>query len=129
MQPLHGTSYQLINSQTTVLVDCYMVDVATGTEIWRVSRRAVYNSSSGDASPIGLIVNMFTALVEQIASDVSDYATDVGAQVNQSLTMGYDGMLVGPYHPGYAANQELQRDALAAREKEAAEQTRIEEGK
>lgn len=124
-----GTSYQLINSQTSVLVDCHLVDVETGTEIWRVSRRAVYNSSSADASLAGLLVNMVTALVEQIASDATDYATDVGAQVNQSLASGYDGMLVGPYHPGYAQDQKLRRDALAAREKEAAEQSATEEGK
>ncbi len=124
-----GTSYQLINSQTSVLVDCYMVDVDTGVEIWRVSRKAVYNSSRADASLLGLIVNAITALVEQIASDVSDYAADVGAQVNSSLAGGYDGLLVGPYHPRYAEDQELQRDALAARQKEAAENAAAEEGK
>lgn len=37
-----------------------------------------------------------------IASDVSDYAADIGALVNASLSVGYDGMLIGPYHPRYA---------------------------
>jgi hypothetical protein len=124
-----GTSYQLVNSQTKVLVDCYMVDVDTGTEIWRVSRSAVYNSNSGDVSLPGIIINSILALVEQIASDVSDYATDVGAQVNGSLASGYDGMLIGPYHPRYAEDQQLQRDALAARQKEAAEESAAVEGK
>ena len=55
-------------------------------------------------------------------NDPFTYDITTRLQFTISLAMGYDGMLVGPYHPGYAGDQKLQRDALAAREKEAAEQ-------
>lgn len=115
-----GTSYQVINSQTHVLIHCSLVDVKSGTEIWQVSREAVYNSADSDASLDGLLVNMITAVIDQVASDVTDYSADMGAMVNVSLATGYDGLLIGPYHPRYAEDQKLRRDELAAQQAEVA---------
>lgn len=115
-----GTSYQVFNSQTRVLIECSLVDVDSGTEIWHASREAVYNSAGADASLVGLVVNMVTAVIDQIASDISDYSAEMGGLVNASLATGYDGMLIGPYHPRYAEDQKLRRDELAAQEAEAA---------
>jgi hypothetical protein len=51
-----GTAYRVLDSATEVTAEASLVDVATGTEIWRKKHTAVYSSSSGQGDLAGMLV-------------------------------------------------------------------------
>jgi hypothetical protein len=94
-----GTAYRVLDSATEVTVEAHMVDVETGTEIWGGQRTAVMSSSSGQSDILGMLVG---AVVNQIATSVSDPSLDVARDCNQKLFCNdYDGLLLGARHPEY----------------------------
>lgn len=94
-----GTAYRVIDSSTEVTVEAHLVDVDSGTEIWAGEHSAVMSSSSGQSSLIGMLVG---AVVNQIATSVSDPSLDVARDCNQQLFWSdHHGLLLGPYHPEY----------------------------
>jgi len=93
-----GTSYQVLSSATEVTVEAHMVDVATGTEIWSGTDSAVQSSSAGSSDLVGMLVG---ALVNQVATSISDPSTGVARACNQELFCDEDGLLVGPLSPDY----------------------------
>lgn len=93
-----GTSYQVIDSSTRVTAEARLVDVGTGTEIWSGSNTAVYSGSSGSG---GLVEMLVGAVVNQVASSISDPSRDVARDCNNGLFNGSSGLLVGPYHPDF----------------------------
>lgn len=97
-----GTAYRVIDSSTEVTVEAHLVDVATGTEIWGGEQSAVYSSSSGQTGIIGALIG---AIVNQIASSVSDPSLDVARDCNNQL-LGNEkrGLPLGPLHPEYAGS-------------------------
>jgi hypothetical protein len=96
-----GTSYRVLDSATEVSVEAHLVDLHTGTEIWSGSHTAVVSSSSGSGDVIGMLVG---AVVNQIASSVSDPSLDVARDCNNVLFCNtHSGLLLGPHHPEYVA--------------------------
>ena len=94
-----GTSYQVIDSSTRVTAEARLVDVGTGTEIWSGSNSAYYSAASGSG---GLVEMLVGAVVNQVASSISDPSLDVARDCNDGLFCnGHSGLLVGPYHPEY----------------------------
>ena len=94
-----GTAYRVIDSATEVTVEAHLVDTASGTEIWAGQHTATYRSSSGDGSILGMLIG---AVVNQIASSVSDPSVGVARDCNQALFCDETrGFLLGPYHPEY----------------------------
>jgi len=92
-----GTSYQILASSTTVTLEGVLVDVETGTEIWRGRKSAV--KGSGGQGLAGMLAN---ALVEQVASSISDPSFGVSRQAAWSLFSDQrNGLLLGYYHPDY----------------------------
>lgn len=94
-----GTAYRVLDSSTEVSAEARLVDVATGTEIWRGKHKAVRSSSAGQSGLAGMLVG---ALVNQLATSISDPSRDVAATCNAGLFCNARaGLLPGPYHPDH----------------------------
>ena len=94
-----GTAYQVLDSSTRVTAEAYLVDVATGTEIWRGEHTAAQSSSSGGGGLGDMLVG---ALVNQVFTSLADPSQDVARECNAGLFCNsHDGLLVGPYHEDY----------------------------
>ena len=97
-----GTAYQVIDSSTTVTAEARMVDLATGTEIWRGSHSAVA-SSSADAN--GLTEMIAAALVNQLFSSLDDPSDELARDCNWGLFCNRSrGLKYGPYSEHYGTD-------------------------
>ena len=109
-----GTSFELLNSATRVSVEGRLVDGVTGTRLWAGERTLQQNSHSGNNGLVGMLA---VAIVNQVATSVSDPSPDLARQVNYQLLQGADqGWILGPYHP----EAEAERDEIRRRKLEAA---------
>jgi len=107
-----GTSYEVLGSQTTVSIQARLVDVKTGAELWRGERTAVDDSGSGGQS--NLAGMLAVALAYQISTSVSDPSPALARRANWEMIHDEtQGLLVGPRHPGFAADQ-AKRNAVAS---------------
>ena len=105
-----GTSYQVLESRTTVRVVGRLVDVKTGEELWRGEREAT--QSSNDNNSGGLAGALVGALMTQVASDVADPSPALSKEANEALFHdSSEGLLSGYYHPNHAKDQEARRAA------------------
>jgi len=96
-----GTAYRVIDSSTEVTAEASLVDVASGTEIWRGKHSAAYSSGMGGGGPLEMLLG---ALIGQIMSSVADPSMDVARDCNQGLFCSdHDGLLLGPRHPDFGA--------------------------
>jgi hypothetical protein len=94
-----GTAYEIIDSTTRVSVEARLVDVKTGTEIWRGENSAVLSSSAGQNSIFGALIG---AVVNQISTSVSDPSADVARECNDGLFCNArSGLLHGPRSPDH----------------------------
>ena len=92
-----GTSYKVIDTATVVTIDALLVDVKTGTELWRGQKTAEMHSSSGAGDPFSLLA---AALVSQVVSTATDESRDLSANADQMLFFDpHIGLLPGPYDP------------------------------
>jgi hypothetical protein len=106
-----GTSYQVINSSTTVTVDGRLVDLASGAELWTGTWQAAHNSMQGQNN---LAVMLAAALVHQITDTTVDAAHNL-AEVSAEPWLASDrGLLLGPRHKDFTADQAKRREAAAA---------------
>ena len=98
----YGTSYQLINSVTTVTAEAKLVDLRTGDLLWEGKGTAAYNpGAGGSGDPLVILVS---AVVNQILSTtVVDRSHDVAgmASINLLSAGRPAGMLYGPRSPNY----------------------------
>ena len=107
-----GTTYQVLDSPTTVAVEARLVDVGSGAELWRGSAEAAESSNNGGGGIGGMLVG---ALVNQLASSVHDRSADVARGMNAGLYANASrGLLLGHRHPEFAADQAARRSAPAA---------------
>lgn len=99
-----GTAYRVLDSSTEVTAEARLVDVKTGTEIWRGTHTATYSSSSGQSGLAGMLAS---AIAHQITSSISDPSMDVARDCNDVLFCnGHSGLLLGPYHEDYGKSDE-----------------------
>ncbi len=92
-----GTSYMVVDAATIVTVDARLVDVKTGTELWRGQKTAEVHSSSGAGDPFTLLA---AALVTQVISTSTDSSRNLSATTDQLLFFDpHVGLLPGPYDP------------------------------
>lgn len=97
-----GTSYQVINSQTTVTMEGRLVDATTGTELWSGAASAVKGSGDGGGGLAGILA---AAVVNQVVTSISDPSRDISKRANQSLfSNSRNGLLMGRYHPDHEAS-------------------------
>ncbi len=96
----YGSSYQVINSATTVTAEAKLVDTVSGTALWQGTVSAQDNSA-GTGSIIGDLVSAF---LTQVISESTDHAYEICRLANIQLGTRSDGLLPGPYDPGYGTN-------------------------
>lgn len=93
----YGTTFVLIDSQTTVTVSGKLISAITGDVLWEGRASATPDASSGSGGLAGLLV---AAVVKQAINSSTDQAHEVSAQANQLLFTTKDqGLLNGPYAP------------------------------
>lgn len=103
-----GTSYRVLESRTTVTVVGRLVDIASGTTLWQGQQTAIRSSNQGNQG--GLIGALVGAAVNQVLAAAFDPSQDLARQANVFLfTNTRQGLLLGPRHPGFAAEQQEKR--------------------
>jgi hypothetical protein len=92
-----GTTYHVIDTATTVTIQAQLVDIKTGTELWRGQKTLEMHSSSGGSEPISMLV---AALLTQAMSPAINESRHLSADVDQSLFFDpHVGLLPGYYDP------------------------------
>ncbi len=93
----YGTSYVVVDSQTTVTVFGKLISTLTGEVIWEGRASANDASSSGNSGLLGVVLG---AVIKQAINSSVDQAHKIAPQANQILFNNQDsGLLNGPYHP------------------------------
>lgn len=102
----YGTSYQLLNSKTSVAISAKLVDLATGATLWERSATAQKDSSGGGSDLLG-------ALISAVVSQIIDTTTDAGYDMSRVATAMlfapdcYDCLLRGPRSPKHKQDRQL----------------------
>jgi hypothetical protein len=98
----YGQKYQVLSSTTIVKARAELVDVATGTTLWQGRAQVAQGSGDSGGGVIGMLV---TAAVAQMIESAGDSAHGLASQANtQMISNPNNGLLLGPYHPGYEAD-------------------------
>jgi hypothetical protein len=93
----YGTSYVIIDSQTTVTVSGKLISAVTGEVIWEGKASANDGSQSSGGGLAGVLIG---AIIKQAVNSSIDQARKVAPLANQQLfTTDQQGLLNGPYHP------------------------------
>lgn len=99
-----GTSYRLIESVVEASASAWLVDLRSGEKLWRGTAHVSMgrNNNSGG----GLLGMLVSAAINQIVNTLSDRSHSVGRAANyQLLSSGRrNGLLHGPYHPGFGTD-------------------------
>jgi len=94
-----GTTYTVIDSSTRVTVHGRILDVKTGTELWRGNATAVQSSNANAGS---IEEALMGAIMNQIMTSAVDPSQGLARQANVSLFSAEDsGLPPGPYHPDF----------------------------
>lgn len=93
----YGTVYLVVGSETRVTVDCRMVDLRSGEQIW-AGQATASSQEGGGGNQAGLIGLLVMAVVNQIAATVTDASFNYSAIANQRLLGApmKNGVLYGP---------------------------------
>lgn len=105
-----GTSYQVLASTTEVTIEAVLVDAETGTELWRGRQTGARGSGDGGGGLAGMIAS---ALVNQVATSISDPSVDVARATAHGLFYSKIGLLPGPYAPDYEERMQAARAKMA----------------
>lgn len=104
-----GTSYAVLNSSSQVAIECSLVDLRNGATFWTGSAAAVASSGGGGGGLLGALTG---AIVNQVATSVSDPCAGLACQANQQLfANAHHGLLLGWRHPGFEEDQVARRAA------------------
>ncbi len=99
------TTYVVLNTTTTVVLDYRLVDADTRTELWRRHQAFQYSPSAQQSNVVGMIV---AAQVHAAQSTSGRLERDVAAAANQQAFYApQHGLLTGPRHPAH--EKELQK--------------------
>ncbi|BBG29432.1 DUF799 domain-containing protein [Zymobacter palmae] len=98
----YGTSYHVINSDTTVTLSARLVDLRTGTLLWQGAGYASTAEERGQSSSLAGM--LLSAIINQIVDSVSDYGHEVAGRADERLLspQRVNGILPGPHSPTYA---------------------------
>lgn len=99
----YGSSYQIVQSSTTVSAEAKLVDLKTGQQLWSGEKSLVQQSGNGGGGLVGMLAS---ALVEQVVSSMKDRAHPLASSVSWMMLSptpkqpGF-GLLYGPRSPDY----------------------------
>lgn len=92
----YGTTFILLDSQTTVTVSGKLISAVTGEVIWE-GRASVDDGSQNSG---GLTEMVIGAVIEQAVNSSTDQAHNIAPEANNILFNNeHSGLLNGPYHP------------------------------
>jgi hypothetical protein len=99
----YGTQYVVLNSQSVVEADGWLVDLRSGTMLWEGTAQASSAENRGGAGSGGLIGLLVEAIVYQIIEQTTDASHNVaGIASARLLAAGTPGgILFGPRSPNY----------------------------
>ncbi len=98
----YGTSYAVIASETRVTIEATLVDLRTGTVLWKDTATA--SSAEGRSSNSGGIIGLLIeAAISQIVETVVDAGYDISGITTTRLLSAdlHNGLLYGPRSPKY----------------------------
>jgi hypothetical protein len=92
----YGTTYMVLSSETTVVIDAKLIDLRSGATLWAGSASA--SSAEQNNGGGSLAVMLVSAVVNQIVSSVTDAGFTYAGVANQRLLGAptVNGMLYGP---------------------------------
>jgi hypothetical protein len=97
----YGTSYVVVDSQTTVTVSAKLISTVTGEIIWEGRASADDGTQNSDNGLAGILIG---AVIKQAVNSSTDQAHNIAPQANNILFNNtHSGLLNGPYHrePAY----------------------------
>lgn len=102
----YGSSYKIITSDTTVSINAKLVDLNNGEVLWQKTATASQGSSGGG----NILIMLISAVIEQIASNISDRGYDVASMANLILFSQNcnDCLLYGELSPNFRKDKQLQ---------------------
>lgn len=97
----YGTTYLVVSSETTVVVDAKLVDLRSGATLWAGTARA--SSAEQNSGSGSLAVMLVAAVVNQIVNTTADAGFTYAGVANQRLlgAPALNGMLYGPRSANY----------------------------
>jgi hypothetical protein len=97
----YGTTYKVISSDTTVVVDAKLVDLRSGATLWAGTASA--SSAEQSSSSGGLAGMLVSAVVNQVVNTATDAGFNYAGMANQRLlgAPAVNGMLYGPRSANY----------------------------
>ena len=99
-----GASYRLIDSVVEASASARLVDLRNGGNLWQGKAYASTGQNNDSSSLIGMLVS---AAIKQVVNSLSNQSYEVGRTATyQLLSTGSsrNGLLYGPYHPGFGTD-------------------------
>jgi len=90
-----GQKFQIVSSATVVNADAKLVDVKSGSELWRDSVSVALDSGSGQGGLLGMVLE---AAITQAISDQDKNKYNASRVANKRLVSDF---LIGPLHPEF----------------------------
>jgi hypothetical protein len=112
------TTYIVIDSSTTVVMEYKLVDTHTGTVLWQHTGSFIDSSTAAAMATreaaIFAIIPFAQARAIAAAASHGEFERQAAAQANQqTFDAPYGGLLLGPHHPGYEKNQAWIKEEIA----------------
>jgi hypothetical protein len=101
----YGVTYSVIDSTVVVSAEAKLVDLKTGNQIWQGSATAS-SAEDGNSSGGGLAGILITAVVKQIANNITDSSYHMAGRTGyRLLAAGHpNGILYGPRSPRFGTD-------------------------
>lgn len=90
--------------ETVVTVGARLVDLRSGTELWRGTSTVVQGAGEG---------SLFDAIVNGMPRAATDPSPEIARQASWVLVYSPEGLLLGPRHPGFEEDQRVHRERLS----------------
>jgi len=102
----YGASYRVIDSTVIVSAQARLVDLKTGNEIWQGSATASSAEEQNNSGGGGLAGVLISAIVNQIANNVSDSSYRIAGRASSRLLAAGqpNGILYGPRSPRFGTD-------------------------
>lgn len=91
----YGSVYKVLSSETIVEMHAKLVDLRTGALLWD-GKATASSAEQNNSSQGGLIGMLVKAVVDQIASNLSDRSYQIAGMTSNRLVYAPNGLLPGP---------------------------------
>jgi len=100
----YGSSYQVVNSVTTVAASAKLIDLRSGILLWQGVATASNNEQQNNSG--GVVGLLVSAIINQIVATTTDASYNMAGIASSRLLMSgqKNGMLYGPRSPKYMSD-------------------------